>query len=131
MPATQLTQIYQEGPTLVVRFLEAINAFDDEVFERWPEEWDRLRAHIEDATVRNLLVDFSELEYFGSIMLKRLFKMWKLIEEKAVTAESPAKGQMAVCDVSDVGQEILRVAGFPKLCPIYSGRADALAALGT
>jgi len=129
MPPTQLTDIEQAGSTLVVRFLEAINAFDDEVFERWPQEWDRLRLRIEADNVQSLVIDFSELEYFGSIMLKRLFKMWKLIGNKPVAADGSAKDKMAVCHVSDVGQDILRVAGFEKICPIYADLDTAIAQL--
>ncbi len=71
--------------------------------------------------VRDVVVDLESLPHFGSEMLGALHAIWKRVRA--------GEGKMLLCNVSPVGREILEVAKFDALWPIYGSRSEALAAL--
>jgi anti-sigma B factor antagonist len=67
-----------------------------------------------------VVIDFSQVEYFGSLLLDTLCVVWKQVRERS--------GTMALCNVSQIAQEILTKSKLNSLWPIYSTRQDALGA---
>jgi anti-anti-sigma factor len=73
---------------------------------------------IRKTTTSAVIVDFSQVGYFGSLLLDTLCVVWKSLRERS--------GTMALCHVSDVAQEILAKSKLNSLWPIYSSRQDAI-----
>jgi anti-anti-sigma factor len=69
---------------------------------------------------RNVVVDFSAVAYFGSSILEALLRVWNRIRPD---------GRMALCGLSEVGEEIVRLAKFDTLWDIHPTRRAALAAV--
>jgi anti-sigma B factor antagonist len=82
-----------------------------------------LVEQIRDPEVRAVVVDFGNVEYFGSLLLDTLCMAWKHARE--------CGAGMALCNVSPVGQEILRKAKLNVLWPVFPSREEAVQALRT
>lgn len=67
-----------------------------------------------------VVVDFSRLSYFGSSVLEALLRVWTQIRPQ---------GRMALCGLSEVGDEIVRLAKFDTLWAVCPSRREALAAV--
>jgi anti-anti-sigma regulatory factor len=103
------------GNTLVVTPLENVGSLAGTGLQ---SEMEALLAQLQDGQVRSVLVDLQRLAYFGTNMLEAMHVIWRPIRAKG--------GRMFLCNVSDVGREILRVAHFDVLWPIFDSRAEAL-----
>ncbi len=71
--------------------------------------------------VKDVVIDLDEVPHFGSEMLGAIHMIWKRVRVDG--------GKLVVCNVSRVGREILRIAKFDLIWPIYETRSEALAAL--
>src|SRR5688572_25482724 len=80
-------------------------------------------AEVDAAPERNLLVDFSQSEYFGSDALGLFLHLWKKASRRG--------GRIAFCGASGFGDEILRRAKFDHLGLICSSRNEALDSLAS
>ncbi len=69
--------------------------------------------------VTRVVVDFENVAYFGSSMLEALLVIWSPLRS--------AGGRMVLCGLSDVGREIITLARFDTLWPLYGTLAEALA----
>jgi anti-anti-sigma factor len=81
-------------------------------------ECDGLICELESEPAPVVLLDLSELDYFGSIVLELMVTIWK-----TVLAQN---GRFALCGVSQVGWEILQTTRFDTLWTIYASREEAL-----
>jgi anti-anti-sigma factor len=81
-------------------------------------EFDAVAQQLRDSPSRKVVLDFSDVEYFGSSVLEGLRLLWRRLD--------PLGAKMALCGLSDVGVEILQIANFDRLWPICSTRAEAL-----
>lgn len=102
------------GPTLVLAVHGSVSGLGDDAALN---ELDRVIAEVNQGTVRNVLVDFGQSSYFGSLMLETLRRIWNEVHAHG--------GRMALCNVSPVGKEILQIAKFDQLWPIVETRTDA------
>jgi anti-anti-sigma factor len=105
-------------PTLVIVPQDNVSSLDD---ERVQPELGRLFKTLEDPRLRNVVVDFGQVNYFGSSMLEALLKLWKHVNSHA--------GKMALCNVSAIGREVLQVGRFTTLWNVYESREEALLAV--
>ena len=80
-----------------------------------------LVAPINDLHGPMLIVDLSEVDYFGSVFLSLLLRVERCIRRSA--------GSMAVCGASPRARELLRITNLDTIWPIYDDRSEALAAL--
>lgn len=71
-------------------------------------------------TIATVIIDFSRVGYFGSLLLDTLCVVWKQIRERS--------GTMALCNLSDVSKEIVNKSRLNSLWPIYSSRQEAIEA---
>ncbi len=119
-PGTALFRHTSHGETLVVIPLRTISSFAEDDVQR---EFSALRERIESGAVKNIVVDFSHLDYFGSSMLEGLRVLWKRLREH--------DGRLAVCRLSAVGKEILQLARFDRLFTVAETVDEAVAAMRT
>jgi anti-sigma B factor antagonist len=74
-----------------------------------------------ESPLRQIVIDFGQMTYFGSGMLEAILLLWNHIH--------PSGGKLRLCNVSPVGREILDVSNFSTLWPICENRQAALEAL--
>jgi anti-anti-sigma factor len=68
-----------------------------------------------------LLIDLSDVKYFGSVFLSLLLRCWKQV--------SSTGGTMVLCGVSPRARELLRVTALDTLWAIYNTRREAIEVL--
>ena len=76
----------------------------------------------DDLSIKNLLIDFSRSNYFGSTTLSFFVKLWRLITER--------DGKMVFCNLSEHEKEILQITKLDHLCAICASREEALLSIG-
>jgi len=87
------------------------------------DECDSLLEQLEQNHSKHAVIDLEALDYFGSIMLELMVVVWKNVTK--------AGGKFAVCNVSKVGQEILKTARFDTIWPILESREEAVASVNS
>ncbi len=107
-----------EGSTLIVIPVGSISSLAGGVVQ---PQVDDLLESIADREVRNVVFDLEEVSYFGSVMLAAMHSVWKRVRA--------AQGKMVLCNVSDLGREILQIARFDLIWPICDSREEALSAV--
>jgi anti-sigma B factor antagonist len=68
-----------------------------------------------------LLVDLSEVSYFGSAFLSLLLKCWNVAQAKG--------GQLVLAGVQNRARELLHITSLDMVWPIYATRQEAIEAL--
>ena len=86
-----------EGETLIVSLTSNISSFADSELRR---ELQGLLDSLRSPDIKNLVIDFGHVPYFGSTMLEAVLTLGKEVQER---------GKMVLCNVSNVGLEILQV----------------------
>ena len=69
----------------------------------------------------HVIIDLQQVARFGSSFLETLRKMWKVSKVR--------DGKLALCNVSDIGREILAVTKFDSLWLVCSTMEEALASI--
>lgn len=104
-----------EGKTLIVASLGNAGSL---VGEEMGYELIGLLEQFEQAGLDNAVIDLEKSSYFGTSMLQVMTAIWKRVRAHG--------GKMALCNVSQTGQEVLHVTRFDTLWPIRSSREEAL-----
>ena len=107
-----------EGDTLVVVLLGDVSTL---VPEQAKFELSLALEKLRPPDICNVVVDFEEIAFFGSLMLGSLHIIWQHVKQ--------CSGNMALCNVSPTGREVLEVAQFHKLWPICDSRTEAIEAV--
>jgi anti-anti-sigma factor len=115
MTTSALFEVEVLQPTLIVVPQENVNSLID---DRVQPELMRLFTMLENPAIRNVVIDFGQIEYFGSSMLEAMLKLWK--------HASSLGGKMAVCNISDIGREVLQIGHFDTLWDVCESREEAL-----
>lgn len=68
-----------------------------------------------------VIVDLSPVEFFGSVFLSLMVRLWKLVATKG--------GTMVLCGASERARELLRVTALDTLWAIYDTRQEAMEVL--
>jgi anti-anti-sigma factor len=68
-----------------------------------------------------VVVDLSEVSYFGSVFLALLLRLHKSVRSRG--------GELVLCGATKMAEELLRVTALDTLWAIYETREEALAAL--
>ena len=115
MSPPRMFEAEQDGRVLVLRPHKNVSSLADlDLFT----ETEELCAQLRQSEIDRVIVDFAEVEYFGSLMLESLRIVWNAVHEHG--------GKMALCNVSTVGREILEIARFDTLWPVCDSRSEAL-----
>jgi anti-anti-sigma factor len=118
MSTPKYFRVEQDGDTLVFSAIDSIGGL---VEDEARVEWDALLEQLSEQGSKHAIMDLGALDYFGSIVLELIVVLWKRV--------SAQDGRLAVCNVSDVGLEILKTAKFDTIWPIVPTREDALEAV--
>jgi anti-anti-sigma factor len=116
--ATGAFEVERDGPTLLVTALRNLQELDYAEIEAGARDILHL---LENGTIKNLILDFHNTDYFGSMALAFFVKLWKLVRDRG--------GRIAFCGVSDYESEILKMTKLDGLWPICSSRKEALKAV--
>ena len=118
MSSESVFHVERDGPTLIVTPRMNVSRLADEAVET---ELHEMQNAFQQAQVKNLVIDFGRISYFGSSMLEAMRSLG--------THVRAAGGKMAVCNAAPVCREILHVARFDTLWPLLDSRAEALASV--
>jgi anti-anti-sigma factor len=86
-------------------------------------ETEDLLAFLNHSSSVNILIDLAQGTYLGTAMLGAIVKLWKRVALRG--------GHLALCNVSDGVQMVLRATKLQTVWPIYGTRSEALAASGS
>ncbi len=118
MAKNLLFEVDRDGEVLIVSVAENVGSFADaEVLI----EVRQILKQLAGQDVRGIVVDLRQAAYFGSSMLEALRELWNHVHHQG--------GKLALCNVSDVGRDILEVSRFNTLWPILDSRDEALKAV--
>jgi anti-sigma B factor antagonist len=70
-----------------------------------------------------VVIDLSDIRYFGSVFLALLLRCHKFVRSKG--------GELVLCGASELATELLRVTALDTIWAIYDTQDEALEALGT
>ena len=115
MTALKYVRLEQDGETLIVSPLFTFGRFTEGDLV---QEWNRILRRIDEPEVKHVLVDLGQIPYFGSTLLEWMVQMWKRAKDKG--------GNLAACNPSHIGREVLAIARFDQLWSIYSSRGEAM-----
>jgi anti-anti-sigma factor len=118
MPRAEHLHLERDGPLLVV---SAIGEWGGLAGDRLPCEVDELLGEMEQRGITRVIVDLSEAPFFGSPLLAALVRIRKQL--------ASISGEMVLCNVSDMGREVLHVCHFEQLWVTCNSRREARAAL--
>lgn len=107
-----------DGDVLVIMPLRNIASIEHEATQA---EWDSVLAELKRDEVRHAVLDFGAIAYFGSSILQ-----YVLMLSRAVSAKD---GRLAICNLSEIGRDLLANTRFDKLGIIVPTRAEALQAV--
>ena len=107
--------IAASGSTLTVTVCRNVSSLME---DRIDLELAEVIRQLQPPEIRHLVIDFSPVDYFGSGLLEALLELWRHIKSRP--------GTMALCGLSKVTLEILRVGRFDTLWPIFATRDEAL-----
>ncbi len=120
MDDLRIFAIHRDGSTVIVAPTGPIsNLAAHEV----QAEVDQIIALLQDDQWRNVVIDMEKVSFFGSVMLGAMHTFWKIVRRR--------EGRLVLCRLADVGREIIHVAKFDTVWPIYATRQEALEALKT
>ncbi len=83
---------------------------------------DLIMAPLRDQEVPLVIVDLSEVGYFGSVFLALLLRCHKFVKSKG--------GELVLCGASEMAAELLRITALDTIWAIYNTRDEALDAIG-
>ena len=118
MNAVSFLDLEQRNETLIVTPRRNIGSFAEDEIEG---EWKSLLSRVEVPDVKNVVLDFGSIEYFGSNVLEFIVQLGKRLKAK--------DGRLAICNATRVGNEVLSVVRFDTLYPVVATRAEALQAV--
>ena len=105
----------RESDVLIVNVLRNVTSLTDEDLSC---ELQQLLQRIKDLELQHIVVDLIDVTRFGSSFLEALRKIWRTVKD--------IDGKLALCNVSELGREVLRLSRFDTVWPIRSTRSDAI-----
>lgn len=115
MSAPRTFSVRSENDTLIVMALRDVGSLGEADVK---PELDALLEQLRPPGPRNVVIDFAKVSYFGTSMLRAMHAIWRHV--------CNVQGKMALCNVSDLGREVLQVSKFDTLWPVCSSRDEAL-----
>jgi anti-anti-sigma factor len=113
-------------PRLETQQSVTVVSFDEGPLTLQEASLDELQEPMLNATLAEppwLVVDLSNVEFFGSSFIELLFRIWKRIQHRA--------GRFALCGLSPYCQEVLSVTNLDTLWPNYPTREQAVVELSS
>ncbi len=114
MLITQHLRVERDGPVFV---LSPVGDLGGLAGDYLPSEVDRLLNEMERTGAERVVVDLSEVPFFGSALLAALLRIRKHL--------ASIGGEMVLCNASDMGREVLHVCHLEQLWVTCNSRQDA------
>lgn len=114
MTIVHFLAVEQRDSTLVVFVLRNIGCFSHDEFQ---DEWMDLLARLDDPSIHNVVLDFQRVAYFGSIVLEMTLQLARRLQSRG--------GRVVLCNLSNIGREIVQLARFDRLWPLAGNLDDA------
>jgi anti-anti-sigma factor len=111
-------QLEWHGNTVVITPAADVESMRWDLIE---QSADIVMDPIREQEVPMVVVDLSDVGYFGSVFLALLLRCHKLVKSRG--------GELVLCGASNMASELLRVTALDTLWAIYDTREEALAAL--
>lgn len=118
MTEESLVQVSRDGDITIVEFPARLKHLDELVIADISRG---LVAAAETTTAGRLVLDLSNVEFFGSSFIEALFRAWNRLNQGQ-------KGRLVLCCVQDYCREVLEVTHLDRLWPIVPTRDAAIAA---
>ena len=115
MDEPNLFTINRDGAILIIALPKTALSFAEQVIQ---EQVQTILEHLKDPTVANLVIDFGQCPYFGSAILGAILRFYNAVQDR--------QGKCAACNLSKDGCEILRIAKFDTIWPVFDSREEAL-----
>src|SRR5688572_15485293 len=113
-------RIERHGDTAVVVPSSEVESLQWELIEQAAE---LLLGPISRMKNPSVVIDLSEVEFFGSVFLSLLLRTWKSVFQNG--------GTMVLCGVSKRARELLKLTALDTLWAIYDTRDEALGVLAS
>jgi len=111
-------QLEWHGNTVVITPAADVESMRWDLIE---QSADIVMDPIREQEVPMVVVDLSDVSYFGSVFLALLLRCHKLVKSRG--------GELVLCGASKMASELLRVTALDTLWAIYDTREEALTAL--
>jgi anti-sigma B factor antagonist len=118
MVTSAFFEMERDGDVLIVVPQRNVSSLADAAVS---SELDGLLGELDESGVRRVVFDFGRVSWFGSTMLEAMLVVWNRIH--------PDGGRLALCNVSAISSEIVRIAHFDTIWPVCPSRDEALAAV--
>jgi anti-anti-sigma factor len=118
MEDIRILQTEWDGPVLVVSPVGDVGVF---VGDQVSLEVDDVLAELDEMAAQRVLIDFEGVTFFGSSLLAAVQRIWRHVTSRG--------DKLAVCNVPEVGRDVLKVSRFEQLWDIYDTRPAAREAL--
>ena len=112
-------QLSWHGNTVVIRPAGSIESMQWDLIENAAEI---VMEPLRNQEVPMVVVDLSDVNYFGSVFLALLLRCHKYVKSKG--------GELVLCGASKMANELLRLTNLDTIWAIYDDQDSALAALG-
>lgn len=117
MIARNSNQIFREG-TVVVALAENLGSSN---CQKLQAECNDLQDGLRRGTIRNIVIDCSATNCLGCAAIGLLLRLWKTTQKH--------DGHFAICGLSSLSIELLRVVKLNRLWPSYSSLDEAIDAV--
>lgn len=118
MSAPGVPQILQQGGVTIVAFGPESERLTENFI---PDTLQMMLSAVQGAKPC-LLVDLTNVEFFGSSFIEVLFRAWNRIQQQP-------EGRFALCGLTPNCAEVIQVTNLDRLWPMYPTREAALQAL--
>ena len=112
-------QLNWHGNTVVIKPASNIESMQWDLIE---SAADIVMEPLRNQEVPMIVVDLSDVSYFGSVFLALLLRCHKYVKSRG--------GELVLCGASKLASELLRVTALDTIWAIYDTQDDALEALG-
>jgi anti-anti-sigma factor len=116
---TRIIAIDRVGGTAIVTPVSDTGELDYKPVDSEPSQ---ALTVLNDPSVKNVVVDFHQTDYFGSTALGFFVKLWRRVVDRG--------GRLAFCNVSEPEREMLQLTTLNRLWPVFGSRAEAIRAVG-
>ncbi len=120
MDSNETFQIEQQGETVIITPLITLREL---AYERIERDAQHVSDQLAAASTKNVIVDMSQTEYYGSTALGVFFRFWKQADSQA--------GQLVFCNLAPYGREVLELTRLNTLWAICQSREEALAVVSS
>jgi anti-anti-sigma factor len=113
--SSELFELEHEGDTVIVIPTVDMREFE---YQRIQSGAKQVFDLVESGSAKNIVMDFSKTDYYGSTALGFFLKLWTRVTSRG--------GRMAFCNISAHEKEILEITMLHRLWPICASRKEAL-----